>query len=210
MRGPHVMRGYLGRSGTDRVIFRESDGALLTGDDGRLDAEGRLYVHGRHDGQVKIRGTRLSAAEIERAVTGIESVGAAALVVGPSGAEPVLDVEGTAPGSAVRQHLGMLVGAWKVPSDIRVVGRLPVNDRGRSVSLACTSRRSTDMFLRTEQVRALAAEVGTRSTFTTWPRCAPPPSCAPRSPSRPGALLAESQPHPEIVAVCLDSGLGWR
>ncbi|MEV4315583.1 class I adenylate-forming enzyme family protein [Actinocrispum sp. NPDC049592] len=132
VRGPHVMSGYWNDPGRTRATFRERQGIreLVTGDDGHFDAEGRLYVHGRRDGQVKIRGTRVSAAEIERAAAGLETVGAAALVAGRAG-EPVLYVEGTATRADVRRHLGELVGTWKVPNDIRVLDRLPVNDRGK-------------------------------------------------------------------------------
>ncbi|SDZ35646.1 Acyl-CoA synthetase (AMP-forming)/AMP-acid ligase II [Amycolatopsis xylanica] len=140
--GPHVMRGYWNDPVRTRATFQEREGVrvLLTGDDGRLDAEGRLYVHGRRDGQVKIRGTRVSTAEIERAAAQLDSVSAAALVVGPRGGEPVLYVEGTAADADIRRRLGALVGVWKVPNEIRVLDRLPVNDRGK-VDLAALRER---------------------------------------------------------------------
>ncbi|TCO59318.1 class I adenylate-forming enzyme family protein [Actinocrispum wychmicini] len=133
VQGPNVMRGYWGDPVRTHAVFVERAGGrvLLTGDDGHLDAEGRLYVHGRRDGQVKIRGTRVAAAEIERAVVGLETVSAAALVPGPQGGEPVLYVEGVASDPLIRRHLGGEVGAWKVPNDIRVLARFPVNDRGK-------------------------------------------------------------------------------
>ncbi|MEV0764749.1 class I adenylate-forming enzyme family protein [Nocardia sp. NPDC050435] len=132
VRGPHVMSGYWGDPERTRATFREHHGVreLLTGDNGHLDAEGRLYVHGRRDGQVKIRGTRVSAAEIERAATDLATVSMAALISGRNG-EPVLYIEGTATETEIRRRIGELVGTWKIPNDIRVLAHLPVNDRGK-------------------------------------------------------------------------------
>jgi acyl-CoA synthetase (AMP-forming)/AMP-acid ligase II len=133
VRGPNVMAGYWRDPDRTRAVFRERDGGreLLTGDDGYLDDEGRLVVMGRRDGQVKVRGTRVAAAEVELAAVEADGVHAAALVDGRPGREPVLFVGGTASAVDLRRHLAGLLGTWKVPDDIRVLAALPVNDRGK-------------------------------------------------------------------------------
>ncbi|MFN2546361.1 MAG: class I adenylate-forming enzyme family protein [Myxococcales bacterium] len=63
VRGPSVMLGYLDDpAGTARVL--SSDGALRTGDAGRIDANGYLYVDGRNDGVVKCGGERVSVDDV--------------------------------------------------------------------------------------------------------------------------------------------------
>src|SRR5207248_5983158 len=53
VRGPSVMLGYLGdAAATARVL--STDGTLRTGDWGRVDRNGYVYVEGRKDGVVKV------------------------------------------------------------------------------------------------------------------------------------------------------------
>lgn len=59
----------------------------LTGDFGRIDDRGLLRFHGRRDRQVKIQGVRVEPYEVERAVTGLPGVQAAAAVPIPVGAK---------------------------------------------------------------------------------------------------------------------------
>ncbi len=64
IRGPLVMREYFGRpDATDEVLV---DGWLKTGDLGRLDAEGRLYITGRKKEVIVLSsGKNLYPEEIE-------------------------------------------------------------------------------------------------------------------------------------------------
>lgn len=64
IRGPQVMKGYLGRpEDTDTMIDR--DGWLHTGDIGRLDARGYLYVVDRLKELIKYKGYQVPPAELE-------------------------------------------------------------------------------------------------------------------------------------------------
>ncbi|MFE2429480.1 4-coumarate--CoA ligase family protein [Streptomyces sp. NPDC059373] len=64
IRGPQVMRGYLGRpEDTDAMI--DEDGWVHTGDVGRVDAGGWLYVVDRVKELIKYKGYQVAPAELE-------------------------------------------------------------------------------------------------------------------------------------------------
>jgi acyl-CoA synthetase (AMP-forming)/AMP-acid ligase II len=64
IRGPQVMKGYLGRpADTDATIDR--DGWLHTGDIGRVDSRGYLYVVDRVKELIKYHGYQVPPAELE-------------------------------------------------------------------------------------------------------------------------------------------------
>ena len=63
VKGPNVMVGY--DNGKSSPI--EADGFLKTYDMGSLGEDGRLVIHGRSDGIVKVRGKRVALKEVEDA-----------------------------------------------------------------------------------------------------------------------------------------------
>ncbi|GGX63120.1 AMP-dependent synthetase [Streptomyces minutiscleroticus] len=64
VRGPQVMKGYLGRpEATDAMV--DEDGWLHTGDVGRVDADGWLYVVDRVKELIKYKGFQVAPAELE-------------------------------------------------------------------------------------------------------------------------------------------------
>ncbi|KQW11767.1 AMP-binding protein [Streptomyces sp. Root369] len=78
VRGPNVMRGYLGRPDeTARVIV---DGWLHTGDVGRLDAEGYLTLVGRSKDMIIRGGENIYPKEIEDVLAGDPAVLEAAVI----------------------------------------------------------------------------------------------------------------------------------
>lgn len=70
--GPAVSAGYLG--GPIATAAKFPDGWLWTGDLGHLDEQGFVYIDGRRDGFVKMRGLRVGLAEIEGGVARLELV----------------------------------------------------------------------------------------------------------------------------------------
>jgi long-chain acyl-CoA synthetase len=80
VRGPSVMLRYLNDpAGTQAVL---GPGGLRTGDRGRVDAEGYVYVSGRADDLVKIAGERVSLEAVRQgvaALAGVREVAVAAL-----------------------------------------------------------------------------------------------------------------------------------
>jgi long-chain acyl-CoA synthetase len=78
VRGPNVMRGYLGRpDDTARVLV---DGWLHTGDIGHLDAEGYLTLVGRSKDIIIRGGENIYPKEIEDVLAGDPSVLEAAVI----------------------------------------------------------------------------------------------------------------------------------
>lgn len=75
--GPTVMLGYWGREA--------QAGPYRTGDLARRDEEGNLHYAGRRDHMVKIRGHRIELGEIEAAISSLDEVAEAAVLVTGSG-----------------------------------------------------------------------------------------------------------------------------
>jgi acyl-CoA synthetase (AMP-forming)/AMP-acid ligase II len=79
IRGPQVMKGYLGRPAeTEATIDR--DGWLHTGDIGRMDARGYLYVIDRVKELIKYHGYQVPPAELEAVLLTDERIADAAVI----------------------------------------------------------------------------------------------------------------------------------
>ncbi|MEU0008424.1 4-coumarate--CoA ligase family protein [Streptomyces sp. NPDC006314] len=64
IRGPQVMKGYLGRPDATAAMI-DTDGWLHTGDVGRIDADGWLFVVDRVKELIKYKGFQVAPAELE-------------------------------------------------------------------------------------------------------------------------------------------------
>ena len=64
IRGPQVMKGYLGRPDATAAMI-DADGWLATGDIGHVDADGWLYVVDRVKELIKYKGFQVAPAELE-------------------------------------------------------------------------------------------------------------------------------------------------
>ncbi len=115
-----------------------ADGWLRTGDLGRLDAEGYLYVAGRVVDLIIRGGVNIYPAEVERALLSTGLLADAAVVGLPSAlsgenvaaavvARPGIEVSTRALQAAVRGALG----AHALPRPLRVVASLPRNRNGK-------------------------------------------------------------------------------
>ncbi|MFD3581564.1 amino acid adenylation domain-containing protein [Streptomyces sp. NPDC058683] len=143
--GDGLARGYADQPGrtADRFVpdpFGCRPGGRLyrTGDLARQDAHGRLYVLGRADSQVKIRGVRIELGEVETALGRHTDVRAAVARVSPEpSGELRLDAyvvlePGRRPNVAqLRDHLRETLPTAMVPSRIGVLGELPVTAVGK-------------------------------------------------------------------------------
>jgi acyl-CoA synthetase (AMP-forming)/AMP-acid ligase II len=130
--GPSICAGYLNDPEESRRVFR--DGWLRTGDLARQDEDGFLWIEGRAGSFLKIRGTRVSLAEVETKVTAIAGVyecGACA-VDHPEAGEALLllvvpDHGARLATEEIRRHLP---AQWTLDS-IRIVTELPKTSAGK-------------------------------------------------------------------------------
>ena len=79
IRGPQVMKGYLGRPEATADMI-DADGWVHTGDVGRVDADGWLFVVDRVKELIKYKGYQVAPAELEALLLGHESVADAAVI----------------------------------------------------------------------------------------------------------------------------------
>jgi acyl-CoA synthetase (AMP-forming)/AMP-acid ligase II len=132
VKGPSICSGYWNDPEETRRVF--SDGWLRTGDLARQDAEGYLWIEGRKGAFLKVRGARLSFAEVEERVTAIPGVyECAALAVDhPEAGEALVLFIVPDPGARievenVQRHLP---AHWTIAS-IRLISELPKTSAGK-------------------------------------------------------------------------------
>jgi long-chain acyl-CoA synthetase len=135
-RGPSITPGYFGAPDETAEILR--DGCLYTGDLGRQDEDGFLYLAGRTKEFLKLGGNRVSAREIELVLRGHPAVVDAAVVgmTDADGAEQavayVVAAGGTdADENALRRHCRQEMPAYKVPRFVRFVDALPLTQSNK-------------------------------------------------------------------------------
>ncbi|MFD5143940.1 amino acid adenylation domain-containing protein [Streptomyces sp. NPDC058401] len=146
--GPRVGRGYRRRPALTAERFTADSGAdaayggrmYRTGDLVRLLPEGRLGYLGRADGQVKLRGHRIELPEIEAALTAVEGVAEAAVVLldevhgAPGLVAYYRAASGGATGvteGALREHLGAALPAYMLPAAFVALERFPTTTNGK-------------------------------------------------------------------------------
>lgn len=136
VRGPTVTPGYADRPDATARALR--DGWLHTGDLGRLDDEGYLYVLDRRDDLIISGGENIYPAEVEAVLLAHPGVADAGVIGLPDpdwGQRPVALVRRAA-GVMVTEaellaHCAARLAAYKVPSAIRWVDALPRNAAGK-------------------------------------------------------------------------------
>lgn len=124
------------------------DGWYRTGDLGRIDADGRVYLHGRLKELVNRGGLKVSPSEIENAILRHRKVADAAVVATP---DPVLGEAICAcvvpvseeldwPGLAeIRTFLSSSIARHKLPDELCVVDRIPRTKIGKVERAALTA-----------------------------------------------------------------------
>ncbi|MGX1270686.1 4-coumarate--CoA ligase family protein [Streptomyces phaeoluteigriseus] len=132
IRGPQIMKGYLGRpDATDAMIDRE--GWLHTGDIGRVDADGWLFVVDRVKELIKYKGFQVAPAELEALLLTHPDIADAAVIgeYGDDGNEvPHAYVvrRPTAPGLAegeVRMYVAERVAPYKRVRRVTFIDAVP-------------------------------------------------------------------------------------
>jgi acyl-CoA synthetase (AMP-forming)/AMP-acid ligase II len=135
-RGDNIMMGYFNDPQATAQVLR-ADG-LHTGDMGRMDADGYLFITGRGDDVIKSGGYRIGPQEIEDAalqVAGVAEVGVTGIPDPMLGLVPVAFVVPVEPDASlvqrVRAHLEKVLARFKQPRDIHVVAKLPRTLNGK-------------------------------------------------------------------------------
>jgi long-chain acyl-CoA synthetase len=137
IKGPNVMQGYYKLPEETAAVFTE-DGYLRTGDMGRFDDDGHLYITGRIKEMLIIGGENVFPREIEEVLNAHPAVHASA-VIGlhdPSRGEVALGFVELEEGATVkeaelRSHCRNSLAQYKVPREIRVRHQLPRNPTGK-------------------------------------------------------------------------------
>ncbi len=137
IRGPNIMAGYYKQPDLTAEVV-DDEGFFHTGDMGRLDEDGFLYITGRIKDMMIIGGENVFPREIEEVLARHEAVAAVGVVgrTDPSRGEvPVAFVE-IAEGqrfdeSQLRQWCRQHLAGYKVPKEIRQVDALPRSPTGK-------------------------------------------------------------------------------
>ncbi|MEU7608937.1 AMP-binding protein [Micromonospora sp. NPDC049204] len=142
VRGPHVMSGYWRRPELTADRFRVEEGLttqLRTGDQGRVDAGGWVYVDGRTDDIYKERGYRVSATEVEAAARRIPRVTSVAVLPPRDGVRSVLVAVTELAPETVLDRLRAHLEVFKIPQRCVVVDGLPLTSNGKIDRRALTT-----------------------------------------------------------------------
>ncbi|MBL4687084.1 MAG: acyl--CoA ligase [Nannocystaceae bacterium] len=135
--GPNIMKGYV--SGDERELGKiDEQGRLRTGDLGRLDADGHLFLMGRSSEMIKSAGERIFPQEIENVIASHASVREVAVIGVPDETlgERIVAYVVLASGTEVdratfRGHCLEQLPFVRVPKEFRSVQELPKTASGK-------------------------------------------------------------------------------
>lgn len=136
VQGPNVFPGYWKRERATEAAFR--DGWFCTGDMGRRDEEGFVYIVGRKVEMIISSGENIYPAEVERALQSLPEIQEAAVVGLPDdkrgevvGAFVILKKEMTLTESDILTALSGKIAHYKIPKRIFFVEEFPRNQGGK-------------------------------------------------------------------------------
>jgi 4-coumarate--CoA ligase len=136
VRGPQVMAGYLNNpEATARTVT--PDGWLRTGDLGRVDAAGNLWLVDRVKELIKVKGFQVAPAELEGLLLGHPGIADAAVVGRPdteAGEVPVAFVVrrgDTLTETEVQAHVAAHVASYKALRAVHFIGAVPKSPSGK-------------------------------------------------------------------------------
>lgn len=136
VRGPNVFAGYEDAPETNAQVFRH--GWFLTGDVGRFDADGFLFLTGRVKEMINRGGEKIAPAEVEEAAGTHPAVAQAAAfaiphaTLGEDVGLAVVPRSGECIDRAtIRSHIATRLSRFKVPSVVLVLDELPRTPIGR-------------------------------------------------------------------------------
>ena len=130
--GPHMMTGYRNQPEESAQTIR--DGFIYTGDIGYLDDDGFVFIIDRKKHVVFVKGFNVFPREVEEVIHAHQSVGMAGVVGVPderTGGERLVAFVVPRTGenidpSEISAHCASQLVGYKCPTEVRVVGQLPV------------------------------------------------------------------------------------
>lgn len=140
VRGPNVMLGYYNHPAESAAALRH--GWLYTGDMGRKDADGYIFIVDRRKEMFLVRGMNVYPREIEEVLYTFPNIHEAAVIARPDdkrGEAAVAFIsanEGTAVDTtAILKYCRERLADYKLPREIRVVEKLPRTATGKIAKL---------------------------------------------------------------------------
>lgn len=135
VRGPHVMKGYLNAEEATRAVL-EPDGFLHTGDLGRFDDNGELYLVDRIKELIKYKGQQVSPVELEAILTTHPRIADAAVIGVPdeeASEVPKAFVVATGPISAeeIMAYVAERVAPYKKLRQLEFIDQIPRTPVGK-------------------------------------------------------------------------------
>jgi D-alanine--poly(phosphoribitol) ligase subunit 1 len=137
--GGQVGKGYFKDEQMTAARFPSINGKLwyLTGDLAYQDAEGRFHHLGRTDNQVKVLGNRVELEDVEahlREVCGVDSVAAVAWPITHGSAKQIVAFAAgsTRTAAEIRHGMQRRVPQYMVPSQVRLLEKLPLSASGKT------------------------------------------------------------------------------
>ena len=136
VRGPAVMAGYINNARANSETF--TNGWFRTGDEGRLDADGYLYVTGRIKEIINRGGQKISPREIDELLASHPGVANGVAFPVPDfrlgedvAAAVVLHAKDSVSEFELRSFLAEQVADYKVPRQIHFVDEIPTGPTGK-------------------------------------------------------------------------------
>jgi fatty-acyl-CoA synthase len=136
VKGPTVFTGYWNNPDATAAALR--DGWFHTGDVGKRDAEGFIYIVGRKSDLIICAGENIYAAEVEHAIEALAQVSEAAVVGTPDAtrgevavAFVVLREAGTLTAEGLAEALKGRLAPFKIPKKVAFVEALPKTGSGK-------------------------------------------------------------------------------
>jgi acyl-CoA synthetase (AMP-forming)/AMP-acid ligase II len=132
-RGDHVMPGYWGNAG-DSARAVDGQGWLHTGDLGRLDGSGRLWLVDRKGDMIITGGYNVYPREVEDVIAEVPGVREIAVigVADPEWGQRIVALyTGPATPAEIEAHCRARLASYKKPKEVHRVDSFPVNATGK-------------------------------------------------------------------------------
>jgi acyl-CoA synthetase (AMP-forming)/AMP-acid ligase II len=146
-RGEQVSGGYW-RQPESTAAARDGDGWFRTGDLGRLDEDGFLYIVDRKKEMIITGGFNVYPREVENAISSLDGVAEVAVIGAPdeSWGEAITAIVVREPGAAVEagqvvEHCRRQIAGFKVPKRVEFAESLPKSGAGKVLKRELRERR---------------------------------------------------------------------